>query len=162
MTNEELRVAVKADVKGKGLSLRDVSVSVKNVGYSTTIRLVIRNPHVNRSELKTLLKKYESVDRDERTGEILAGGNVYVNACYAEGIFEEVSKEWEPFAVEMMEKKEEIVKLSDGLYLLWDSQRQQYEVKEETMSFAGRRLCYSPEVLSRYIYMFKNFGTITV
>ena len=162
MTTQELKTAVRADITALGHSKKDVSVSVKCIKYySTSIHLVVKNPRINRSDLKNLIKKYERAGRDEKTGERLPEGAIYVSAHYADGAFDKVAKKWEAFAEEKMKEKENTIELFDGLFLQWNPQWKVHELRQHTDSSTIMRLCFFPHDLSEYIYKYKTFGTIT-
>lgn len=82
MTNKELGTAIRADLKKAGYNSRDISVRVSDAGYSTRVNVKIKTPAVYLRDVEKQLRKFESIDRDEVTGEVLMGGNVYVFVEY--------------------------------------------------------------------------------
>jgi len=82
MTNKELGAAIRADLKKSGYNTRDISVRVRDAGYSTSVYVKIKTPAVYLRDVEKQLRKFESIDRDEFTGETLMGGNVYVFVEY--------------------------------------------------------------------------------
>ena len=93
MTNKELGSAIRATLKTAGYAPRDISVRVRDCGYSTSANVTIKNPEIRLESVERLLSKFESIDRDYATGEILAGGNCYLFVDYADGIFDVPAQE---------------------------------------------------------------------
>lgn len=91
MTNKELSAAIRKDLKENGIQRKDVSVKVRDALYDTSVYITIKNPLIRKSDVEAVAKKYDEIDRDERTMEILAGGNTFVLVQYEYGIFEEVA-----------------------------------------------------------------------
>lgn len=59
-----------------------ISIKHQYAGYSEAYWIKI-DKSLNLDKVERLIKKYEQYDRDERTGEILEGGNTYLFAQYA-------------------------------------------------------------------------------
>ena len=72
-----IREKIKKDL---GLSSRDVSVKTQQGGYSSAVNVKIKTKKglAKMQEIEAIGNSKESIDRDERTGEILMGGNTYV------------------------------------------------------------------------------------
>ena len=68
---------IRAEIK-KDLGYNSRQVSVKLWHY-TTLSFTIRDRCVDYKKLSDYVQKYESIDRDMVTGEILCGGNTYVD-----------------------------------------------------------------------------------
>lgn len=72
---------IKADIK-KYLQCKHNVVNVRHeyCGYSESYWIKIWQPlnKEQQQDLRKILRKYEAIDRDERTGEILEGGNTYL------------------------------------------------------------------------------------
>lgn len=85
MTTKELRTAVNNEIKSLGLKRSDVSVSVKIVGFEDAIRVQAKHEDVDLALLDKTLKKFNKIDRCERSGEILSGGNVYLTILDVNG-----------------------------------------------------------------------------
>lgn len=82
MTNKELGAKIRADIKAAGIPARAVSVRVSDAGYETAVRVSIKDINVDRNVVERIAMRYREVDRDERSGEILAGGNTFVFVDY--------------------------------------------------------------------------------
>lgn len=75
--------AIKKDLKKKGYTSRQVSVTKRRGGFNVAIRLLIKDMlNVDLDFIDSIVKKYESFDRDERTGEIFSGGNTFIFVEY--------------------------------------------------------------------------------
>lgn len=66
--------------KELNLTSRDVSVKASSGGTSSSVRVSIKSEKalVLKSKIENIAKSKESVDRDDSTGEILAGGNTFI------------------------------------------------------------------------------------
>lgn len=78
MKISELRKKVNEAVKSLGLTKNDVSISVRVSRYSNKIETYAKHDKVDLKQLHQTLKTFKYVDRCEKSGEILAGGNTYV------------------------------------------------------------------------------------
>lgn len=159
MTNKELSQTIRAELKKHGYTSKMVSISIRSGGYGDTyIKAKVKDPKTDRSKVKAVLLRYRDVDIDERSQEILQGGNTFVTVDYEYGIFDAVAADWIPMAREAYDSGKEAVELFDGLYLYRDKFRAWVS---ESKSLA-RRSCYSIENLAELIYKYAQFGTIAV
>lgn len=157
MTNKEIGSAVKGELKEAGYSSKTCSVSVRDCGYSTMIRVKVKSPYVNRAEIEKLLNHWRDVDVDERTQETLMGGNTYLLVEYEHDVFSEVAKEWTAFADILLERKEETVKIYDSLYLIKSGNSLVIRQCDEKVHVT--REC-SYDTLCIYLFKYNQFGTI--
>lgn len=111
MTNKELGSAIRATLKTAGYAPRDISVRVRECGYSTSASVTIKNPEIRRESVERLLSKFESIDRDYATGEILAGGNCYLFTDYADGIFDVPAQEMATTAAGILRETRECIRI---------------------------------------------------
>ena len=79
MTTKELAVKIREDLKQRGYNSRKIGVRYEFCGYSSVIHVMVKDDNIDIEEVRGWLKKYESIDRDERTGEVLQGGNTYIS-----------------------------------------------------------------------------------
>lgn len=89
---------IRQELKNKlGYNARQVSVRMM---HYTKIIFTIRDASIKRSEIEDFANDYESIRYDEMTGEILCGGNTYVDVCYSEDCKKEMSDKY----IEAVEK----------------------------------------------------------
>lgn len=69
----------------------DISVRKQKCMYSDAFNIEINQAHINIDDVEKLAKKFESVDRDERTDEILSGGNTYIFVEYSNKAYDQVT-----------------------------------------------------------------------
>ncbi len=81
MTTSELRTKVRNEIKKLGLTRKDVSITVDVYGA----RIRAKHENVDLKSIHNAVSKYESYDRDERTGDILCGGNTFVSVVDVNG-----------------------------------------------------------------------------
>lgn len=81
-TCREVTNAMKAALKKASIDTRFISIRHKWCGYSESYRVEIKTEAIDREKVRRICNNFESIDRDERTGEILAGGNTYVWVDY--------------------------------------------------------------------------------
>ena len=105
MTNKEINTAIKKELKEAGYSTKDFSVSVKDSLYDTAIKIKIKTPYVSRANVEKILKHWESYELDQRTGEILQGGNKYLFAEYDYKIAELIPEEIKETALKILENR---------------------------------------------------------
>lgn len=82
MTNKEMSKAIQEKLKAAGVPRAAYSIRVRYCGYSESVRIDVKDLAVSIYEVKRIALQYQSIDRDERTGEILEGGNTYVFVQY--------------------------------------------------------------------------------
>lgn len=146
LTNREANAAIKRELKAAGYNTKSFKVSVKDCGYSTSAHVTIKDPTVKRSDIEKLLAHW-----DERTGEILAGGNFYMFVDYEYGLFDEVSVEYIDEAEKVLRSSEDIVTVRPGL-LYYDYRL--HDNKSRCTAIGGAK------ELAKYIYLYQQFGTI--
>lgn len=158
MTNKELKQAIKTALAENGYA-RGYSISVRDCGYSTAVKITVTDPAVNRAEVERIAKGFEEYERDI-DGEILQGGNTYVIADYKSDIFDEVIQEWMETAIEAMQSKEELTRIFDGLYLLDLDHCGRLELIQQNEKGHFRSYVDCSPHLATMIYKFVTFGTI--
>jgi hypothetical protein len=85
-----VKESIAADLKTAGYKARQVTVKSNDAGYSTSITITIRDPAVDFSIVEEIERRYIHIDRDERTFEILCGGNTFVDIK----VTDEVKEKW--------------------------------------------------------------------
>lgn len=79
----ERAAMIRAELKSKHKwSSRDVSVKADHFSMGSAIRISIKNPAVKLAAVKEIAEAHESISRDA-SGEILSGGNRYIDIGYS-------------------------------------------------------------------------------
>lgn len=165
-TNKEIKKEIAAELKEAGYNSRKVSVSVKDAGWSTKIDITIKDPTVNAHEIEAIVNKRESIDRDERTGEILAGCNTYVFVAYKYGLFDQLANDYlaeaENAMHHMAEAHQSVEPIRDNLRLIKGTPCTVETVKEVNgiRMRDGERIVGNAQELAKYIAMYTLAGTI--
>lgn len=73
---------LRAALKAKGWTSRDVSVRAEYYSMGSSIHVVIKNPDVPFAPVEEAANQHERIDRDG-FGEILSGGNRFVHVSYS-------------------------------------------------------------------------------
>ena len=73
---------IKEVLKKAGIDTRQVSVRHKWCGYSEVYHVTLNDEAIDIDRVKRLCRGMEYYERDERTGEILEGGNTYIYVEY--------------------------------------------------------------------------------
>ena len=169
MSNKELSQAMQNAIKEHGFKRADYTIKVRDAGYDTAVYIKIKNPLVRISEIEDVIKPFEFYERDERTLEILAGGNTFIFCTYQDGIFDDVSApyletsrrvfggdEYDGRTIAKNKNKEiHLVKIAHHTKILYE-----YDNSNACIP-AARVNVSSPEGLAIAMWRFKNLGTIS-
>jgi hypothetical protein len=91
---------VKSFLKEKGIDTKNIRVSS---GSSIEVKLL--DPKLDYDLIESLLKEeFESIHRDDATGEILSGGNTFVFLEYDYDLIKEIQEELRPTIRPFLEK----------------------------------------------------------
>lgn len=93
MGSKDSAAAMRVAFKAKGWSARKVSVRVRGCGYSSAIDVSIRDASVAKRDVEAIAFEHRSVRYCHMSGEVLMGGNCYVDVEYAHGILDGVKAE---------------------------------------------------------------------
>ena len=69
---------IRATLKNNGWNARAISVREGRGGLSRSFTLTIRKRGISKKAVEAVAKTFDDIDRDERSGEILSGGNTFV------------------------------------------------------------------------------------
>lgn len=83
-TNTTPAQALRAALKAAGFNTRHVTVRQSH----STLYVAIRDAWASLTKVKAIADKFRVVHRCEATGEILCGGNTFVDVCYADELVE--------------------------------------------------------------------------
>jgi hypothetical protein len=84
MTTKEAAAELRGRLKDVGFNARAVSVRVRHLGMDSAITVTVRRPDVRLVAVREIADGFERIHCDDATGEVLLGGNLYVNVAYAE------------------------------------------------------------------------------
>ena len=77
---------LRAALKNAGFNARRVTVRTRH----STLYVTIRDASASLTRVRAIAKPFESVSRDQATGEMLQGGNTYVQVEYTEALVDPV------------------------------------------------------------------------
>lgn len=111
ITAKESAKRIREEIKERfGLNSRQVSVQSDAISISVKVK----DPDAPIKEIRKIAKKYESIDYDHATGEILSGGNLYVSTVASR----EVHQAWRERYHEAVEKAlDELAKTEPGYHV---------------------------------------------
>lgn len=89
---KETAQQIRKELKELGYGANKLSVRSGYAGFSAFVNVIIKFPvdcslkelreREDIKKIKSIIKKYESIDRCEVTGETLMGGNTYITLSY--------------------------------------------------------------------------------
>ena len=86
MSYHDSAIELRKLLKERGWNSRKVGVRSGRCTYSGEINVTIKDPAVPYHEVKKLASGFESISRCHVSGEILSGGNTYVDVNLAENV----------------------------------------------------------------------------
>lgn len=103
---KEKSIQLRKDLKVYGLTNRDVSITTQNGVWDDKINVHLKTISALKlhNEIEKLAYKYENIDRDVRTMEILTGGNTYIFISYEYDLLDEYSAKYQTIAEELFSK----------------------------------------------------------
>ena len=105
---KEKAAEVRKQLKEIGITSKQVSVKSGYCGYSDKLNITIKDLSVKEQTVKEIAKQYEEYERDERSGEILEGGNTYVFIEFDYDTKRKAMEEMLPKAIEIQEAGKEL------------------------------------------------------
>ena len=136
-TAAEAAKRIRQELKARGWSSRQVSVRAANYSMGSSIRVEVRDADISLPTVRAIAKGSEQIRRCEISGDILSGGNRYVNTSYSTGARDELAGRWVEnvrSAVESIEPDSNVLeRVSDTPFLvgrpdedrisLWDNDK---------------------------------------
>lgn len=83
-TAAEAAAEVRAALKARGWGQRHVSVRAESYSLGSSLHVTVKSPEVDFEVARQIAEGKERVDRCERTGEILSGGNRFVHVKHSD------------------------------------------------------------------------------
>ena len=149
---------VKNEIIKLGYKAKDISVREQNGGYNETFYITLKSPYINTKDIDKVVAKYQSYETDERTGEILSGGNVFIFTKFGDGVYNEVIQNHLVEANELINKFNETtsaIRLNDKIILMKLNGCLQIRDMEECET----KNIYGIEELAKCLFKIKEFGT---
>ncbi len=166
MTNKELSLTIRKELKKEGYTSKDYRIRVKDAGYETAVHIYIINPCVRRSEVEKIVKKFQDITYDERSMEILDGCNTFVFVDYEYGLFDELVQPYMSTAEEIYNSDKwngKTIAKNDKTAINYFAINQ-YEKKitewDGSFKCSLGMFIRCPKDLAIAIWRFKNIGTI--
>jgi hypothetical protein len=82
LTTAQEAALIRAELKARGITTRQVSVRARNFSMGSAIDVTIKVSGISKSMVEKIAKKFESIRYDDY-GEILSGCNQYVHVDFA-------------------------------------------------------------------------------
>ena len=163
----ELTAKIRQDLANAGYKRSDFNVRLGNSLYETAVHVFIKNPRIRKSEVEEIVQRYESIDRDPWSHEILMGGNTFIFVEYRWGIWDEVIKDYLPRAQEIINNVQEyngkVIAESKtakvGLCIMDDEKYRLYEMTGQNGCHLGFYV-WDAQTLAEALWRFDNIGTI--
>lgn len=163
MSIKEFSAYAKKMLKEKGIDTKGISVRGRYAGYSDALDVVVKDPNIDVAEIRKLLQKHESYERDA-SGEILQGGNRYIHVQYDYNAFDKVKEEGKADAENLIKQADASrgngIELVKGVYLFKDRDENRYFLSGDYEKIGGSRTVYSPEDLAVMKWKLKKFGRL--
>ena len=102
----EKAAIVRKSLKGIGITSKQVSVKSGYSGYDSVLRITIKDLTVSYQTVENIAKHFEEYERDERSGEILEGGNTFIFTDYDYDAIRAAADEMIKQATEIAARKE--------------------------------------------------------
>ena len=86
--------ALRAEFKAKGWNSKAISVRSSSYSGGSSIRVEIKSPSVPMNVVRPMAAAYERISRCKTTGDILSGGNRFINVEYSRECMDEMAAQW--------------------------------------------------------------------
>lgn len=96
ITTEEAAQQLRQRLKAAGYNSRRVSVRKSYSSMGSSISVTIHDPAISLHAVKELAEPAECIDRCSITGEILSGGNRYLDVQHSKQAREQLEQAWTP------------------------------------------------------------------
>lgn len=96
--------ALRDAIKKAGYKRSQVAVSKGRGGYETVYHVTIKDLTIPQEKIEKIVKPFEKLDWDERTGEILSGGNAMIFVEYDWKLISAAEKRYEAQMKEVIAK----------------------------------------------------------
>ena len=114
LSTKDRAARIRAELKAMGWSSRDVSVRAETYSLGATIRVTVRNPAVPMAAVRKVAGVYQTVSYCQVTGEVLGGGNTYVEVEYARETIDSMAAPLLALLLTVADEPGRVVDLGDG------------------------------------------------
>jgi len=73
----DLTKQIRKEIKDSGYTNKQVSLKENNCSLNWSYDMTIKDESINPQDLYSIRNKFQSIDRDSSSGEILNGANIY-------------------------------------------------------------------------------------
>ena len=134
MTNKERTQAIKAELKKAGYGTKQVSIRSRYCGYSDATDITVKDLNCNIEKIRKICEKFEKIDYDKYSGEILAGGNTYISVQWDWKVIHNATEEKVAEAEKIVNETKNGTTLFENdkikLVLCYDENRDLYDIAE--------------------------------
>lgn len=95
---------IKNYLKENGINTKKVSVRELPCGYSQSFQITIKDSNIDIEEVSKLSQRFKSYETDERTGEILQGGNTYIFVEYDYNTIKEINQKYNDVVIDIIKE----------------------------------------------------------
>lgn len=132
MTNKERSKAIREEIKKLGYNTKQVSVRSRYCGYSDATDITVKDLNCDIKAIEKACTKFESIDYDQYSGEILSGGNTYISVKWDYEALKKVEEE------KMQEAENLIAEAENGKVIFENTEKklvlcksgEQYDIAE--------------------------------
>ena len=153
----EKAAIVRKSLKEIGITSKQVSVKSAYCGYSDKLSITIKDLTVNKETVEKVAKQFEEYERDERSGEILEGGNTYVFIDFDYQTLRSAAEEMMPKAKEIFSTKSklepnecEAIRLDDEMVITYAPCVNSIRLTKYTKATDPNGSYINPETLSNH------------
>jgi len=118
---------IREELKKVGFTTKQASVKAKSNGYDDYITITIKDLKASKSDIESIVNKYNKVEYCETSGEILQGCNTFVNVLFDYDVIEEASKEFLEIAQNVIKESKNntnlyVVAETEDKYILYSAE----------------------------------------
>jgi len=116
-TKKELGNNIRAALKDAGFDLKKISVRVRIAGYSVAVDISLKDIAISTADIEAAVAKFEKIDYCQHSGEILSGGNTFINVNYDFDVRQEAIKNKMPEAQKIWDDVYSSCEINSGKYI---------------------------------------------